>query len=71
MDIDSPQTREVDLPGQEHDQADLDIVVEPEPAPGSAQADGAEGESSDEGDETGASADDPSLGNTLIRPDNS
>jgi hypothetical protein len=63
MDIDPPQTREVDLPGQQHDQADLDIVVEPEPAPESAQADGA--------DETGASADDPSLGNTLIRPDNS
>jgi hypothetical protein len=63
MDTD-PQTPDVDLPGQPHDQADLDIVVEPEP----------EGRRAD--DEPGRSdepetSDDPTVGNTLIRPENS
>ncbi len=57
MDTDAPETPDVDLPGQPHDQADLDIVVEPEPDPGGAPADG--------------SGDDPDVTNTLIRPDNS
>jgi hypothetical protein len=70
MDTDSPQTPDVDLPGQEHDQADLDIVVEPEPGTESDQADGATGGSPDEPAGADASAD-PALGNTLIRPDNS
>lgn len=69
MTADEPQTPDIDLPGQPRVEADLDIVVEPE-------ADGAEGESgtdatSDEADIAGASADDPALGNTLIRPENS
>jgi hypothetical protein len=63
MDTDSPQTPDVDLPGQPHDQADLDIVVAPEPGSDDAGA--------DESDSTGASPDDPALGNTLIRPENS
>jgi hypothetical protein len=67
MDTDSPQTPDVDLPGQPHDQADLDIVVEPEPEP----EPGSDGAGADESDSTGASPDDPALGNTLIRPDNS
>jgi hypothetical protein len=57
-----PQTPDVDLPGQEHhDQADLDIEVEPEP--------GAQPSGSPDGDAD--QADDPELGNTLIRPENS
>lgn len=57
MSSDTPQTPDVDLPGQQHDQADLDIVVEPEPA--------AEPETEP------ARADDPGVTNTLIRPENS
>jgi hypothetical protein len=66
MDTDSPQTPDVNLPGEQHDQADLDIVVAPEPEP-----DGAAAGTPDESDGTGASPDDPALGNTLIRPQNS
>jgi hypothetical protein len=69
MDTDSPQTPDVDLPGQPHDQADLDIVVEPEPDGG--DADGAAVGTSDESETAAASPDDPALGNTLIRPENS
>ena len=65
---DSPKTPDLDLPGQQHDQAP-DIVVEPEPD--SPRADGAAAGSSDEQEGTDASADDPALGNTLIRPENS
>jgi hypothetical protein len=59
MDPAAPQTPDVDLPGQQHDQADLDIVVEPEPGPDDAD------------DAEAASPDDPEAGNTLIRPENS
>ena len=65
---DSPKTPDLDLPGQQHDQA-LDIVVEPEPE--SPRADGAAAGSSDEQEGTDPSGDDPELGNTLIRPENS
>jgi hypothetical protein len=71
MDTDSPQTPDVDLPGQQHDQADLDIVVEPEPGTESDRADGAAAGTPGELDGTDASGSDPELGNTLIRPDNS
>ena len=61
MDIDAPLTPDVDLPGQPHDQADLDIVVKPEPEPDGAPEEPA----------TVDTSDDPELGNTLIRPENS
>ena len=61
MDTEPLQTPDVDLPGQEHDQADLDIEVEPEPG----------GEPSKAPDGNPDQADDPELGNTLIRPENS
>jgi hypothetical protein len=67
MNAASPQTPDVDLPGQPHDQADLDIEVEPEPEPERAQAEGASGEPGGED----APGDDPEVGNTLIRPENS
>ncbi|MGI3785876.1 MAG: hypothetical protein ACRYG2_34450 [Janthinobacterium lividum] len=66
---DAPVTPDIDLPGQQHDQADLDIVVEPEPD--GAEEEGAAAGTSEELGGTGASADDPEVGNTLIRPDNS
>ena len=65
MSTEPPQTPDVDLPGQEHDQADLDIVVEPEPADGAAAGPSAEGDGPD------GSSDDPDVTNTLIRPENS
>lgn len=77
MDTGSPQTPDLDLdlPGQPNDQADLDIdldiTVAPEPEPEGEPADGAVTEASEEPDETGASSDDPEVGNTLIRPENS
>lgn len=69
MATDPPLTPDVDLPGQQHDQADLDIVVAPEPAGTEEEGDAAD-TSGDPGG-TGASSDDPVLGNTLIRPENS
>jgi hypothetical protein len=69
MTTEPPQTPDVDLPGQEHDQADLDIVVEPEP--GGAPADGAAAGASEESAGTDGSADEPDVTNTLIRPENS
>jgi hypothetical protein len=65
---DAPKTPDLDLPGQQHDQAP-DIVVEPEAE--TSPADGADAGSSHEQDGTDAPADDPELGNTLIRPENS
>ncbi|GAA3552147.1 hypothetical protein GCM10022197_03880 [Microlunatus spumicola] len=61
MTTEPPQTPDVDLPGQHQDGPDLDIEVEPEPDREPAEA--------PEPDD--ASADDPALGNTLIRPENS
>lgn len=71
MNAGSPLTPDVDLPGQEHDQANLDIVVEPEPDPDGAREEGAAADSSDTVEEPGAPTDDPEAGNTLIRPENS
>ncbi|MGI3780412.1 MAG: hypothetical protein ACRYG2_06500 [Janthinobacterium lividum] len=59
MDTDSPLTPDVDLPGQLHVEADLDIDVEPGP-----DAEPDRGGPAD-------TSDDPEVGNTLIRPENS
>ena len=61
MDTESPLTPDVDLPGQQQDQADLDIVIKPEP-----ESDVVQNEDAPEG-----SVADPEPGNTLIRPENS
>lgn len=58
-----PVTPDRDLPGQQH--ADVDIVVEPEPGDKLAA-----GESEGPG-ERHTPPEDPALGNTLIRPENS
>lgn len=68
MDAESPMTPDVDLPGQEQSQADLDIVVRPEPE--SAHDEAAPPGVSEGLDGVGP-AEDPAVGNTLIRPENS
>jgi len=65
MATDSPLSPDVDLPGQQQDQADLDIVVKPEPDPEP------EPPAVQDGDAADGSAADPEPGNTLIRPENS
>jgi hypothetical protein len=69
MDTESPQTPDLDLFGHQDDQANLDIVVEPEPE--TAGTDPAAAERPADSEEMGASSDDPEVGNTLIRPENS
>lgn len=69
MGTESPVSRDVQLPGQDVESVDLDPTIDPEPA--------RDGEKPDEpaASETAASqpeaADNPELGNTLIRPDSS
>ena len=71
MNTEVPLTPDVDLPGQQHDQADLDIVVEPERDSGGPREEGAAAGSADGAEDPGAAAADPEAGNTLIRPENS
>jgi hypothetical protein len=71
MESTSPQTPDLDLPGRPDGEANLDIVVEPEADPESARADRSAADASGDSEGMGASADDPEVGNTLIRPENS
>jgi hypothetical protein len=71
MDSESPLTPDLDLPGHQDDQANLDIVVEPEAEPARARPSRSAADASGDSEDEGASASDPEVGNTLIRPENS
>jgi hypothetical protein len=69
MGTESPVSRDVQLPGQEVESADLDPTIDPEPARDSEKPD--EPAASETAASQPEAADNPELGNTLIRPDSS